>query len=111
MSSPCSWCALPQNWLTDWLHCVLQGLNSGLQLLQRAYAADASHAGVLCALSHFSLLKGEAEQVGIGRVGLGPHLVCMYGLHNHSFGFNCIAYRMASCPASLLTARLPSLQI
>lgn len=44
--------------------CV-QGLNSGLQLLQRAYAADAHHPGVLVCLSHFSLLKGQAEQVGL----------------------------------------------
>lgn len=44
---------------------MLQGLNSGLQLLQRAYAVDPLHPGVLCALSHFSLLKGEAEQVKV----------------------------------------------
>jgi hypothetical protein len=41
----------------------LQGLNSGLQLLQRAYHADPTHPGVLCALSHFSLLKGQSQQV------------------------------------------------
>lgn len=41
---------------------VQEGLNSGLQLLQRAYSADPTHAGVLCALSHFSLLKGQSQQ-------------------------------------------------
>jgi hypothetical protein len=45
------------------LVCRLQGLNSGLQLLQRAYHADPTHPGVLCALSHFSLLKGQSQQV------------------------------------------------
>ncbi|KAF8067234.1 ctr9 [Scenedesmus sp. PABB004] len=39
-----------------------EGLNAGLQLLQRAFAADQTHPGVLCALSHFSLLKGSNEQ-------------------------------------------------
>lgn len=41
-----------------------EGLNSGLQYLQRAYAADPTHPGVLCVLSHFSLVKGQYEQVG-----------------------------------------------
>lgn len=42
---------------------VQEGLNSGLQYLQRAYAADASHPGVLCVLSHFSMVKGMYEEV------------------------------------------------
>lgn len=42
---------------------VQEGLNSGLQYLQRAYAADASHPGVLCVLSHFSMVKSMYEEV------------------------------------------------
>lgn len=49
-----------------------QGLNSGLQLLQRAFVAEPSHPGVLCVLSHFSLFKGMYEEVR-GRGGLGLH--------------------------------------
>lgn len=45
------------------LRAPAQGLNAGLQLLQRAYEADPSHPGVLCALSHFALLKEQPDQV------------------------------------------------
>ncbi|KAF6252058.1 hypothetical protein COO60DRAFT_560958 [Scenedesmus sp. NREL 46B-D3] len=41
---------------------VQEGLNAGLQLLQRAFQADPTHPGVLCALSHFCLLKGQGQQ-------------------------------------------------
>jgi hypothetical protein len=44
---------------------VQEGLNSGLQYLQRAYAADPSHPGVLCVLSHFSMVKGMYEEVSV----------------------------------------------
>lgn len=52
---------------------VQEGLNSGLQYLQRAYVADAAHPGVLCVLSHFSMLKGMYEEVR----GLGMHALLM----------------------------------
>ena len=42
---------------------VQEGLNSGLQYLQRAYAAEPSHPGVLIMLSHFSVVKGLHEEV------------------------------------------------
>jgi hypothetical protein len=41
-----------------------EGLNSGLQYLQRAYGADPTHPGVLCVLSHFCLVKGMYDEVG-----------------------------------------------
>ncbi len=40
-----------------------EGLNSGLQYLQRAYAAEPAHPGVLIMLSHFSMVKGMYEEV------------------------------------------------
>jgi hypothetical protein len=45
-----------------------QGLNGGLQLLQRAYSVDPTHPGVLVMLGHYSLLKGLYDQVGAAAV-------------------------------------------
>lgn len=68
----------------------LQGLNAGLQLLQRAFQADPTHPGVLCALSHFCLLKGQGQQV---RCSLHVRLL------------NSLPPALLCCGAGLPTAR------
>lgn len=55
-----------------------EGLNSGLQYLQRAYAADAAHPGVLCVLSHFSMLKGMYEEVRGGLECIRMQCSCVH---------------------------------
>jgi hypothetical protein len=62
---------------------VQEGLNSGLQYLQRAYAAEPAHPGVLIMLSHFVMVKGMYEEVRRAVIGtycadcvLVPCLMC-----------------------------------
>lgn len=64
-----------------------EGLNSGLQYLQRAYAADPTHPGVLCVLSHFSLVKGMYEEVrGTPHSRRQPSCIAICEKHTYQCG-------------------------
>jgi hypothetical protein len=69
---------------------VQEGLNSGLQYLQRAYAAEPAHPGVLIMLSHFAMVKGMYEEVRRGVIGTYCLIVCAH-----------LARRVRTCPTNI----------